>query len=432
LAAVFLFWGWLLVDRRTLTGISVAGVPVPRTSDPFGFLTAKASAWENQRIHLRVGNVETELHRVDLGARRPVAELADKMSRLGRTGNPFADLATFWSVTLYGRNFNWSIQIDRKVLNDLASAAREQIERPPVVGTIDDEGWSAPGIPGRTLNSVNAVALLEDALRRDRTSVQFSILDIAPPDPIRIGPPDAEMFGAQAESFTDTARNGQIARAEPPPGIVWAPSRGRECYPPDYDGRVHCQGPRRVPVPRGEAAWLARRLRLGDISYIGTLFYTRPDPAWVDQAGPAGPQTLLWPVPGGVFVRGYGYVRKGIMRWKIHKGIDIGAPVGTPILAMKDGIVAYADNTIRGYGNLLTIIHGDASVSNYAHCNAIYVFPGQRVRRGQVVAEIGNTGYSGGPHLHFEYRVDGRAIDPKPLLIEPKRNRPRLALLSFR
>jgi murein DD-endopeptidase MepM/ murein hydrolase activator NlpD len=113
------------------------------------------------------------------------------------------------------------------------------------------------------------------------------------------------------------------------------------------------------------------------------------------------------------------------MRNKIHKGVDIGAPVGTPIVAMKDGIVAYADNTIRGYGNLLSLVHGDASVSNYGHCNAIYVFPGQKVRRGQVVAEVGNTGYSGGPHLHFEYRVGGRAIDPKPFLIDsrPRGNR---------
>jgi murein DD-endopeptidase MepM/ murein hydrolase activator NlpD len=321
-------------------------------------------------------------------------------------------------VARNGHDFPWPPTIDRNALSNLVNAAREQIERPPVVGTIDGEGWSAPGISGRTLNFVNAVVLLEQSLRRNQTAVALTVVEIKPPDPIRIGPPDAEMFGDQGESYRFAEGDPRIARGETPTGVLWAPSRGRECYPPDYDGRVHCQGPRRVPVPRGAAASLARRLKLGDINYIGSLFYTRPDPAWVAQAGPPGPETLLWPVPGGVFVRGYGYVRRGIMRHKIHKGIDIGAPIGTHIIAMKDGVVAYADNTIRGYGNLLTLIHGDASVSNYAHCNAIFVFPGQKVRRGQVVAEVGNTGYSGGPHLHFEYRVSGSAIDPKSLLIK--------------
>jgi len=237
---------------------------------------------------------------------------------------------------------------------------------------------------------------------------------------------------------SDSALDEVIKAAEAEEGVFedelsieWSKSHGYQCYTSEqYKG--FCQGPRRVPKPHGPDAALAAELGLGERRTASQLMVEGPDPLWVEAAGPdTEPDELMWPIPDGSFLRGYG--APGLRnKSHVHKGIDIGAPVGTPILAMKDGIVAYADNTIRGYGNLLTIIHGDASVSNYAHCNAIYVFPGQRVRRGQVVAEIGNTGYSGGPHLHFEYRVDGRAIDPKPLLIEPKRNRPRLALLSFR
>jgi murein DD-endopeptidase MepM/ murein hydrolase activator NlpD len=95
-----------------------------------------------------------------------------------------------------------------------------------------------------------------------------------------------------------------------------------------------------------------------------------------------------------------------------HRGVDVSAEEGTPVRAVADALVGYADNTVRGYGNLLVLMHGGGEVSSYAHLSAVHVGPGQRVEAGQVVALAGNTGISRGPHLHFEWRENGELADP--------------------
>jgi murein DD-endopeptidase MepM/ murein hydrolase activator NlpD len=95
-----------------------------------------------------------------------------------------------------------------------------------------------------------------------------------------------------------------------------------------------------------------------------------------------------------------------------HEGIDIAAPEGSAIRAVQNGLVVYSDNALTGYGNLVIVLHKDGSVALYAHCRSTFVFAGQRVERGQVLGEIGHTGFAQGPHLHFEYRVNGYARDP--------------------
>lgn len=213
----------------------------------------------------------------------------------------------------------------------------------------------------------------------------------------------------------------------------WLPSRGREC---NGKGRYRrfCQGPRRAPAPYGKAARLARKLGLGERKTMSHLLLKRPKRAWIRAAGGEpkararrGPH-MLWPVENGKLWRGFGRVRRGPKRKKPHRGIDVGAPNGTPIMAASAGLVAYADNGVRGYGNLLAIIHPDGTVATYAHCKAIYVFPGQRVERGQRVADVGHTGIARGSHLHFEYRRGGRARDPIRLFEnapEPRHKRKR-------
>jgi murein DD-endopeptidase MepM/ murein hydrolase activator NlpD len=101
----------------------------------------------------------------------------------------------------------------------------------------------------------------------------------------------------------------------------------------------------------------------------------------------------------------------------LHRGIDVGAPTGTALYAANPGIVAYSDNKVRGYGNLLVIVHADGSVTFSAHCRAIYVFAGQRVTRGQITGEVGETGLARGPHVHWEYHVRGAAQDPAGLFV---------------
>ena len=119
-------------------------------------------------------------------------------------------------------------------------------------------------------------------------------------------------------------------------------------------------------------------------------------------------------------VRGFGWPSRGIVtsgygwRWgKLHAGIDIAGPVGTPILAAAPGQVIYAGWNSGGYGNLVKIRHYNGSVTLYAHNSSIVVRRGQSVARGQMIARMGSTGFSTGPHLHFEIRPRGRgAVNP--------------------
>jgi murein DD-endopeptidase MepM/ murein hydrolase activator NlpD len=94
-----------------------------------------------------------------------------------------------------------------------------------------------------------------------------------------------------------------------------------------------------------------------------------------------------------------------------HEGIDVSAPMGAPIVAPAAGTVRRVGRE-RGYGLVLEIDHGDGIVTKYAHCSRVMVRNGQRVKRGQEVAAVGNSGLSTGPHLHYEIHVDGRVVDP--------------------
>jgi murein DD-endopeptidase MepM/ murein hydrolase activator NlpD len=97
----------------------------------------------------------------------------------------------------------------------------------------------------------------------------------------------------------------------------------------------------------------------------------------------------------------------------MHKGIDIAAPVGTPVVAAAPGVVAKAGWNSGGYGNLVEIQHPDGSLTLYAHNNRILVRRGQEVTQGQQIAEMGSTGHSTGPHTHFEVHTTGRgAVNP--------------------
>jgi murein DD-endopeptidase MepM/ murein hydrolase activator NlpD len=217
----------------------------------------------------------------------------------------------------------------------------------------------------------------------------------------------------------DTA--GTPAAVQP---ITWQPARGRECGR-HKRGRRYCQGPRRVPAPHGDAAQLALQLGLGEVKTMSHLLLNAPKAEWIAAAGDARPGKLLFPIDEGVVWRGLQRGRKvhGKFRPR-HKGIDIGAPDGTPMRSVQDGLVVYSDNGVRGYGNMLVTVHGDGSVALYAHCREIYVFAGQRVTRGQVVAQVGQTGITRGPHLHFEYRKASRVRDPSRLF---ERTQPVLA-----
>jgi murein DD-endopeptidase MepM/ murein hydrolase activator NlpD len=96
---------------------------------------------------------------------------------------------------------------------------------------------------------------------------------------------------------------------------------------------------------------------------------------------------------------------------KMHEGIDVGAPTGTPIWATADGIVTFAGTKI-GFGKYVHINHGYGVETIYAHAHTVTAQTGQKIKRGEMIAKVGSTGYSTGPHLHYEVRVNGVSVDP--------------------
>ena len=119
-----------------------------------------------------------------------------------------------------------------------------------------------------------------------------------------------------------------------------------------------------------------------------------------------------WPT-NGFISSGYG------LRWngaEFHQGIDIAAEMGTPIVATADGVVTIAGWNAGGYGNMVDIDHGSGVSTRYGHASAVVVTAGQRVRRGQIIAYVGSTGHSTGPHLHYEVRLSGQPVNPASYL----------------
>ncbi|MGA9333205.1 MAG: M23 family metallopeptidase [Rudaea sp.] len=118
------------------------------------------------------------------------------------------------------------------------------------------------------------------------------------------------------------------------------------------------------------------------------------------------------PVVDGYIGSGFG-IRTDPFTGKIehHMGLDIDAPAGSPIRAAADGVVTW--NTTRtGYGNVVEIDHGNGYMTRYAHNRKNLVSVGQRVHAGQIIAKVGSTGHSTGPHCHFEVWLHGRAVNP--------------------
>jgi murein DD-endopeptidase MepM/ murein hydrolase activator NlpD len=114
---------------------------------------------------------------------------------------------------------------------------------------------------------------------------------------------------------------------------------------------------------------------------------------------------FIWPV-NGVLTSGFGW------RWgRMHEGIDIAVPSGTPVVASAGGTVVVA-GWMGGYGNLVVVDHGGGIATAYGHNTSVAAAVGQSVGQGQVIAYSGSTGHSTGPHVHFEVRVNGAAVDP--------------------
>ena len=124
---------------------------------------------------------------------------------------------------------------------------------------------------------------------------------------------------------------------------------------------------------------------------------------------------MLWPTNGRLS-SGFGYRTSSTTgRQRMHNGIDIFAPVGTPVIAADSGQVIKAEYE-GGYGYAVLVYHGGGVATFYAHLSGFNVTPGQHVQKGQIIGYVGTTGYTTGPHLHFEVRVKGNARNPNEYL----------------
>lgn len=121
----------------------------------------------------------------------------------------------------------------------------------------------------------------------------------------------------------------------------------------------------------------------------------------------------IYPVEGGRVTSRFGYrVAPYSYRKEFHKGYDIGALRGTPIKATADGIVQFSSWN-HGYGKMITLNHGNGYLTRYAHADKLLKKKGITVKKGEVIALVGSTGRSTGPHLHYEVRKNGIPVDPK-------------------
>ena len=100
-----------------------------------------------------------------------------------------------------------------------------------------------------------------------------------------------------------------------------------------------------------------------------------------------------------------------------HKGIDLAQPTGTPVYATADGIVSKAER-FSSYGNYIQIEHGGEMQTRYAHLSGYAIAAGEQVHKGQLIGFVGSTGRSTGPHLHYEVRIAGEAVDPTPYMVD--------------
>ena len=191
---------------------------------------------------------------------------------------------------------------------------------------------------------------------------------------------------------------------------LWIPGVER-----DRAGRVR----RALGAGDRRALATAQRLGLGSREVARDLLHGRVRAQWSRAAGGRTlPGSLRWPVSNGWYVRGFGSGEGGY-----HLAVDIMGRIGWNVRAAAAGIVAYAGDEVPGYGNIVLVVHPGGWVTMYAHNSANTVVAGQRVPAGGIVGEVGSTGISRGPHVHFELMFDGRNCDPAPLFRPGVRHR---------
>jgi murein DD-endopeptidase MepM/ murein hydrolase activator NlpD len=165
-------------------------------------------------------------------------------------------------------------------------------------------------------------------------------------------------------------------------------------------------------APRAEAPAATAALPNSQKALVTTPSTPPAQETPVKAAEPVGGGAgFRWPVRGRV-IAGFGPKSNGLQ----NDGINLAVPEGTPVKASEDGVVAYAGNELKGYGNLVLVRHSNGFVTAYAHASELMVKRGETVKRGQVIAKSGQTGSVTAPQLHFEIRKGATPVDPAQYL----------------
>jgi len=246
--------------------------------------------------------------------------------------------------------------------------------------------------------------------------------DIRPPYAIRVGQrlrlpghsdgSDGTVVAARAPQSAPSPAPAPVAPAAP--GQPWS-SDGNLHFPTSRSAVAAAPvgaglPPVPVPVPRPSSSVTVASAAPPLPPVAASRSVPSPGTAVLTPAPRAGAR-FLWPVEGQV-IAGFGPVAGGLH----NDGINIAAAVGTQIRAAENGVVVYAGNELRGFGNLLLIRHADDWTTAYAHADSLLVRRGDRVTRGQPIATVGQSGNVDQPQVHFEIRRGPRPVDPREQL----------------
>jgi murein DD-endopeptidase MepM/ murein hydrolase activator NlpD len=239
-----------------------------------------------------------------------------------------------------------------------------------------------------------------------------------PPAQRYSAPPAYQPVPARVSAAQPAAPTHVAAKpAEKPKKVADAKPTQRDLAPKNL-GTLHSSTPpeKTAAAPAPAAAKPTRVASLGPVA-TARVASASDDAANDVKAGQtnvaaaSATPSFRWPVRGRV-IAGFGPKTTG----QQNDGINLAVPEGTSVKAAEDGVVAYAGNELKGYGNLVLIRHSNGYVTAYAHASSIKVKRGDTVKRGQIIALAGQTGSVSSPQLHFEIRKGSSPVDPMPLL----------------
>jgi len=206
--------------------------------------------------------------------------------------------------------------------------------------------------------------------------------------------------GVRTADATPAVRPVRTKAPAPAPAPVRTRTAARKAAPASVKRTAEAP----APVEKAERV---RKTRIASIEPTASIRVATPADEAEAESSKAGSPAFRWPVRGRV-ITSFGTKVNG----QRNDGIDLAVPEGTSVRAADDGVVAYAGNELKGYGNLILVRHSNGFVTAYAHASEIMVKRNEKVRRGQIIAKSGQTGNVSGPQLHFEIRKGSSPVDP--------------------